>query len=454
MVSFPAALQPLLAKIPWLRSSAPVEKTLPLWYQNQVLLAAIGLTVAIWLFQMYINSRQHRRLLQKEMPVKVSTLVSQEAFEKARLYSLDKSNFNFVMSLLTIIDLVFLMTYMHSKAWSWSVTLAGRYLGSSTSEIKVSLVFASIMILWSKVIGIPFSLYSTFVLERKHGFNRQTMGVFWSDQVKGLLLGVLFGFPLLVALIWIVRRFGETFYIAAWLLVLAFQTFLMLIFPTFIQPLFNKFDPLPEGPLRNKIQALAQKLKFPLSKIFVMDGSKRSSHSNAYFFGFFQKRIVLFDTLLNQNSEDEICAILGHELGHWKCWHNFQNFIVAQVNVFLMFYGYSRFVRQRFIFEAFGFTDPVVPVTIGFIIFGIFMGPANVVLGFLMNLFSRHNEFQADRFAVDLGYGELLQSALVKLQVENKGNLNPDPLYSAMNYSHPPLIERLEAIKKAMKKRA
>jgi STE24 endopeptidase len=156
--------------------------------------------------------------------------------------------------------------------------------------------------------------------------------------------------------------------LAAWVFALCLQMFLMLIFPTFIQPLFNKFDPLPAGSLHTKIEELARRLKFPLSKIFVMDGSKRSSHSNAYFFGFFTKRIVIFDTLIAQSSEDEICAVLAHELGHWKCWHTMQNFILAQVQMFSMFYGYSLFSKQATIFEAFGFPGQSVPLVVGFML--------------------------------------------------------------------------------------
>jgi STE24 endopeptidase len=227
--------------------------------------------------------------------------------------------------------------------------------------------------------------------------------------------------------------------------------FMMLIFPTFIQPLFNKFESLPEGTLRVKIEALAKRLNFPLTQVFVMDGSKRSSHSNAYFFGFFTKRIVLFDTLIQQNSEDEICAVLGHELGHWKCWHQFQMLFVTQLHIFVLFYAFSHFINRSEIYEAFGFRDEM-PVIIGLMLFGGFIAPSEILLSFLMNLFSRKNEFEADRFAVKLGYGDLLQSALINLQIENKSNMNPDWMYSAMNYSHPPLLERLEAIKSAMDK--
>ncbi len=371
-MSLVATIKPWLSNLPsWLQAQLPQKKSSTLsvlpWYENQIILTAVLLTVSVWLFQQYFNWRQHRRLLQKHMPSKVRQLVSEEAFEKARLYSLDKSYFGFVSSLMTAVDVTFLMYAVYKQVWDVSEELATKWLNGAGSEIKITAVYVILWTIWGQFVAIPFSLYSTFVLERKHGFNRQTAWVFWTDVVKGLLLGIVISIPAVSALIWIVRRFGDTFYVAAWLFVLALQMFLMLIFPTFIQPLFNKFDPLPPGTLYTKIEELARRLKFPLSKIFVMDGSKRSSHSNAYFFGFFTKRIVLFDTLINQSSEDEICAILAHELGHWKCWHTMQMFILGQIQMFSLFYGYSLFSKQSIIFDAFGFTQQsgAVPLVVG-----------------------------------------------------------------------------------------
>lgn len=417
---------------------------------NPYVSVLIFLSVSIFLFQQYINGRQHRKLSEKTIPSKIRKIVKPEEFEKARLYSLDKSTFSFVSELFGLLNLLYFVFQWYPKIWDFSGEAALKYLGAKT-EIYQSLIYLGIMVVIGKIQALPFELYSTFVIERKHGFNKQTVGLFISDTLKGFLLQGILGGPFVAAFIWVVRRFGDNFYLAVWLLVFCFQMFVMLIFPTFIQPLFNKFESLPEGSLRTKIEALARKLTFPLSQIFVMDGSKRSSHSNAYFFGFFTKRIVLFDTLIQQNSEDEICAVLGHELGHWKCWHQFQMLFVTQLHIFALFYAFSHFINRAEIYEAFGFGKQM-PVIIGLMLFGGFSAPSEILLSFLMNLFSRKNEFEADRFAVNLGYGDLLQSALVNLQIENKSNMNPDWMYSAMNYSHPPLIERLDAIKVAMDK--
>ena len=418
--------------------------------QNYYVLTLICLSISIFFFQQYINIRQHRKLSEKKIPEKIRKIVKPEEFEKSRLYSLDKSNFTFISECFGLLNLAYFLFQLYPIIWDYSGVVAFKFLGVKT-EIYQSLIYLGLMVLIGKIQSLPFELYSTFVIERKHGFNKQSFGLFVSDTIKGLLLQSVLGAPFVAAFIWVIRRFGDRFYLAAWLLVFSFQMFIMLIFPTFIQPLFNKFESLSKGTLRTKIEALARKLTFPLSQIFVMDGSKRSSHSNAYFFGFFTKRIVLFDTLIQQNSEDEICAVLGHELGHWKCWHQFQMLFVTQLHIFALFYTFSHFINRTEIYEAFGFHNEM-PVIIGFMLFAGFSAPSEIIISFLMNLFSRKNEFEADRFAVKLGYGELLQSALINLQIENKSNMNPDWMYSTMNYSHPPLLERLDAIKAAMDK--
>ena len=424
--------------------------TVPGTIQNPYVSTVLVLSISIFLFQQYVNSRQHCKLKEKKVPEKLRKIIKPEEYEKARLYSIDKSNFNFVSDFCGLFNLAYFLFQFYPKIWTCSGDLAIKYLGNR-SEISQSLIFLGVNVVIGKIQSLPFEIYMTFVIEKRHGFNKQTVGLFFSDMVKSLILQAVLGGPFVAAFIWVVRRFGDNFYLAVWLLVFTFQMFMMLIFPTFIQPLFNKFESLPAGSLRTKIEELARKLSFPLSQVFVMDGSKRSSHSNAYFFGFFTKRIVLFDTLIQQNSEDELCAVLGHELGHWKCWHQFQMLFVTQIHIFTLFYAFSHFINRSEIYEAFGFRSEM-PVIIGLMLFGGFSAPSEIVISFLMNLFSRKNEFEADRFAVKLGYGELLQSALVNLQIENKSNMNPDWMYSAMNYSHPPLLERLDAIKSGMDK--
>lgn len=221
-----------------------------------------------------------------------------------------------------------------------------------------------------------------------------------------------------------------------------FQLFFVMIFPTFIQPLFNKFTPLPKGSLRTKIEALAAKLKFPLKKLFVVDGSKRSSHSNAYFYGFFNnKRIVIFDTLIDQSTEEEVVAVLAHELGHWYYNHVFVTLLTVQVQLFVLFYLFSLLTQLPSLFAEFGFGKEQ-PILVGFLLFQFVYSPVDSVMTFFMNYMTRSKEFQADAFAKRLGYSEQLKAGLITLNKSNLSNVNPDYLYSMYHHSHPPLIQR------------
>ncbi|KAF8977821.1 hypothetical protein BGZ46_007098 [Entomortierella lignicola] len=212
------------------------------------------------------------------------------------------------------------------------------------------------------------------------------------------------------------------------------------------EPLFNKFETLPDGELRTRIEALASRIQFPLTKLFVIDGSKRSGHSNAYFYGFLKnKRIVLYDTLLEHSDNDEICAVLAHELGHWACSHNFRMILFGQVQLFLIFYLFSQFINDKAMYASFGFVD-ATPTLIGFLLFNYLYSPVESVIGFITNIISRYHEYQADAFARDLGYAASLASGLIKLQLKNLGTMNPDWLHSMYYRSHPELIERLNAI--------
>ncbi|KAH9271840.1 hypothetical protein BASA83_005942 [Batrachochytrium salamandrivorans] len=222
----------------------------------------------------------------------------------------------------------------------------------------------------------------------------------------------------------------------------------MIAYPTFIQPLFNKFDSLPDGELKVKIDALAKSVEFPLTKVFVVDGSKRSSHSNAYFFGLFKnKRIVIFDTLLEQATHNEVLAILAHELGHWQFSHTTKRLAIIQTHLFMVFFLFSKVIALDSLYMSFGFDSK--PIIIGFLLFQFIFTPAESIMGFVMNLISRHDEFQADSYAKKLNYATDLKNGLIKIHLKNSSNLNPDKLYSIWHYSHPPLVERLSAIIKS-----
>lgn len=226
---------------------------------------------------------------------------------------------------------------------------------------------------------------------------------------------------------------------------IVFQLFIITVYPTFIQPLFNKLTPMEEGELRTQIEELAARIHFPLKKLYIIDGSKRSGHSNAYFYGFGKnKHIVLYDTLIDHSDNDEICAVLAHELGHWKMGHTLKLLAVNQVYLLSIFWLFSFFINNRQLYQDFGFNT--MPTLIGFLLFQFIYSPIESVIGFLQHVYQRKNEYEADAYALKLGYASTLRSALIKLSVKNLGGFNVDPWYSAWNHSHPSLVERLKAL--------
>jgi len=464
------------------------------WTQIDILRCVIVFSWVVYFWETYLSHRQ--RTLYKcttSVPSELKDTIDDETFQKARAYSIDKSVFGLWSGMYSQIEGTVILV-LGGIPFLWA--LSGDWLASmdySTDyEILHSLTFTLLATLWSTVTGLPWSLYSTFVLEEKHGFNKQTLKFYVKDKIKKLLVSQAIGLPILALLLYIIRVGGQFFFVYAWLFVLVTSLFMMTIYPDFIAPLFDRYDRLPDGNLRTEIEKLAASIEFPLTKLYVVDGSTRSSHSNAYFYGFFNnKRIVLFDTLMEsyvppkkegENSEtvgetegedameevkeavkeekadkdekkkqgcsdDEVVAVLGHELGHWKCNHVLKNMIASQVNIFLCFAVFGLLVHEQRLYDAFGFFD-MRPVYIGLIIiFQFIFAPYNELLSFVMTCISRRFEFQADEFAVGLGKGKLLVSALLKLNNDNLGFPVADRLFSAWHYSHPPLLERLAALK-------
>ena len=323
---------------------------------------------------------------------------------------------------------------------------------------------------------LPWSIYSNFVIEERHGFNKQTAGFYAKDKIKKFFVTQAISAPIVAGTVYIIKAGGDFFFIYLWAFVTVVALLMMTIYPDFIAPLFDKYTPLPEGPLKSSIEELAASIEFPLKKLYVVEGSKRSAHSNAYFFGFYKnKRIVLFDTLIEgyeapsdgtttteETSEksteekkktgctnDEVLAVLGHELGHWKLNHVLKNLIISEVNMLLSFAVFGLLFKNQMIYSAFGFKNER-PVLIGLIIiFQYIFSIYNEVFGFLMMVMSRKFEFQADAFAKKLNRATHLRSALVKLNKDNLSFPVYDWLYSSFNHSHPPLIQRLDALSKA-----
>ncbi|CEG66514.1 hypothetical protein RMATCC62417_03079 [Rhizopus microsporus] len=401
----------------------------------------------VYAFEQYLNYRQHCRYLMRHRPDELADIVTEEDFKKSQAYNLDKSRFSFIESFYKQIETVLMLHYdALPKMWNFSGDLLYKISGYSTDyEILHSIVFLIIFTIFSTVTTTPFNYYSTFVVEQKHGFNKQTVRLFFVDIIKMQFVMAALMFPFISAFLWIIKATGEKFYFYVWVIAIIFQLFIITVYPTFIQPLFNKLTPLEEGELRTRINELAARIQFPLKKLYVIDGSKRSSHSNAYFYGFGKnKHIVLFDTLIDHSNNDEICAVLAHELGHWKMGHTLKLLIVNQIHLLSIFWLFSLFINNKQLYTDFGFDT--MPTLIGFMLFQFIYSPVESVIGFLQHVYQRKNEYEADAYALKLGYASTLRSALIKLSVKNLGGFNVDPWYSAWNHSHPSLVERLNAL--------
>ncbi|KAF7731263.1 hypothetical protein EC973_000679 [Apophysomyces ossiformis] len=404
-------------------------------------------STAIYAFEQYLNYRQYRLYLLTDRPENLTDIVSESVFKKSQSYNLDKSRFGFVHNAFKQLETIAVLHYdVLPLLWDFAGQLMFKYAGyGHEHEIVQSLIFVVLYSLISTITSIPFSLYSNFVVEERHGFNKQTIGLFFTDLLKMQLVLAALALPFLSIFLWIIQKTGSNFYFYVWVIFIVFQLFFLTIFPTVIQPLFNKLVPLEEGDLRKRIEELAASIKFPLKKLYVIDGSKRSSHSNAYFYGFGKnKQIVLFDTLLEHSDTDEVCAVLAHELGHWYMSHTLKLIIVNQVYMLALFWMFSYFIHNAKLYTDFGFNT--MPTMIGFMLFQLIYIPIDSVLNFLMHVYQRRKEYEADAFALKLGYASTLRNALIKLSAKNLGGFNNDSWHSAWNHSHPSLVERLSAL--------
>lgn len=398
------------------------------------------------------------------IPDDLQEMLNEESFEKARLYGIDKSQFKIVKELysITLTTLIIYNRWIYS-AWHKSEEIASVFNISEEREIIISCIFMSFVTVFNFVVNMPFTIYGIFVLEEKHGFNKQTVGFFIKDQIKSLLLSLVITLPIISMAIYIIMLGGNMFVVWLWSFTTVATLILLTIYPSVIAPLFDKFVPLPDGPLRKGIEDLASKLNFPLSQVYIVEGSKRSAHSNAYFSGLFgAKRIVLFDTLLEKYDEEkkkttgckdgEILGVLAHELGHWSCKHIIKSVILTEVNLLLLFTAFGLLFRYSLLYTSLGFPLGQEPIIIGLIVvLQMILAPYNSVLSFFATALGRKFEFEADNFAVSLNYPNELRSALIKLGKDNLDYPIYDKLFSAWYHSHPTLLHRIENIKNQMK---
>jgi len=404
----------------------------------------IGLLVFDYLLERlldYLNSTRWSDQLPKEL----EGIYDAEKYKKAQEYEKVKHRFSLITSNFSFLLMLFVL----------SIGLLGtidQWLRQYTeSSIVLALLFFGVIGFAMDILQTPFSIYSTFVIENKFGFNKTTPKTFILDKLKGWLLAVIIGGGLLAIIIKIYELSGNMFWIYTWIVLSAFMIFMVMFYSNIIVPLFNKQAPLEAGELRTAIEAFAVKTGFKLDNVFVIDGSKRSSKANAYFSGLgSKKRIVLYDTLIKEHTVDELIAVLAHEIGHYKKRHTLTGVVISILQTGLMLFILSLFIQKDSslsvaICNALG--GKVSSFHLGILAFGMLYSPISLILGLIMNVVSRKNEFAADRFAAENFNSESLQTALIKLSVNHLSNLRPHPVYVFFYYSHPPLLARLNALK-------
>ena len=399
----------------------------------------LAFVVAEFLFSK-ILSYLNIRSWDKPVPDEIKDLYQEDKFEKAKAYALDN---NKVSTISGAISFILTISFLYLKGFAWVDSIAHQVSGQ---YIIQGLVFFGIVSGVTSLIGLPFDIYSTFVIEEKYGFNKTTPATFIADKVKGLVLGVIIGGGIYALLAYLFQLLGDYFWIAGWLVVSGFSLFIATFYTAVLLPIFNKLTPLENGELRSNIETYSSKVSFPLTNIMVMDGSKRSSKANAFFSGIgSRKSIVLFDTLINDMNTDEITAVLAHEVGHYKKKHVLQSMALSIAQMGVLFFLFGWLARSPLMAEVLGAEENTFYLSL--VTFSLLYSPISTIIGMFMNVFSRKNEYEADNYAKTTYGAEPLISALKKLYVNTLGNPQPDPLYVFVNYSHPTLLQRIRAMR-------
>ncbi|KRH93983.1 Metalloprotease [Pseudoloma neurophilia] len=385
--------------------------------------------------------RQFHTIKQSKVPKYLQEKISNEEYAKTKKYNSEKIIFSIIQILFNSI-LTFAKIYYNILPILYNKLDEGLQL---KSELLTQIIFLTLNSLFDTIFHLPFSVYSTFVIEEKWGFNKTTAYVFITDLIKGFLLMSLI-MPIIFTIIYQIIQYFVTFYLYVSLFLFVFQIAMAIIYPILIMPMFNKFEEMQDGSLKEKVVELTKKVKFAYSNIFVMDGSKRSGHSNAFFIGLFgERRIVFFDTLLEQTEENETVAILAHELGHWYYMHTWRGILFSSLYQAVSFYFFEIAVKNKnFSISLFG--TEKVPLLLKLIYFSMVSSMIAPLMVLLANMFSRYNERQADLFAIQNGYAEDLAKGLIALYAENRAPLETDWMYSTYYHSHPTLNERISFI--------
>ena len=403
-----------------------------------VILAALLVDFVLKLIANVLNLKA----LRAELPAEFEDVYPAESYAKAQQYTRIATQFGFLTSVFDL--LVLLVFWLFGGFNLLDVWLRGFGFGS----IVTGLLFIGILLLGRTLLNLPFQVFSTFVLEQHFGFNRMTARTFVLDLIKSLALSVILGGPLAAAVLWLFEYAGDAAWLYCWGVSTVFLLVLLLVFPRWIMPLFNRFEPLGEGELRDALSTYADDTGFALADVFVIDGSRRSSRSNAFFTGFGRtKRIGLYDTLIEKHTVKELVAILAHEVGHYAKGHITKGLVLGILHNGLVFFLLSVVLDHRGLFDAFKMQH--MSIYAGLVFFALLYSPVELMLSLFLNVMSRKHELEADRFAAETtGTPAALISALKKLSADNLSNLTPHPFYVFLNHSHPPLCQRVAALRR------
>ena len=383
----------------------------------------------------YVNSKNWK----DSVPDTLKDFYKESDYKKAKSYKLDRDKVSLISSLIsTTLTIIFIFSGFYGKVSDYSLYYFDNLFLQSAG-------FFLFFLLISTIISLPISYYSIFTIEEKYGFNKSTLSTFIKDKIKGLIISLLIGGFILYISIQLYSFFEANFWLWLWVFLSAIIIFTNMFYTTLIVPIFNKLSPLEEGSLKNKIEKYSKKIGYSLDKIFVIDGSKRSSKANAFFSGLGPKKtIALFDTLIDKHEEDELVAVLAHEVGHYKKNHIKQGLLLSISQVGIICYILQLCLNEPNLSLALGGLESSFHLSL--IAFSFLFSPLSIIIGIGMNIFSRKNEYEADKYAKETYNGESLKNALKKLSSDSLTNLYPHPLYVFVHYSHPPLLKRLEAL--------
>ena len=405
-----------------------------------ILIIIVSITVASFVFEQFLewlNVRNQR----KDIPADIAGYYNEERYLRSLEYHKEQTRFSFYSSGFSFL-LSLGMLLLGGFGWVDSLLRP-----TISNPILLSLIFFAVIGVASDILSLPFQWYGTFVIEEKYGFNKTTAKTFITDKLKGYALGAIIGGGLFSVFMWLIQWLGQGFWIWFGMIAAVFILFVNMFYTSLILPLFNKLTPLGDGELKNAIRDFSSKVNFPLDNIFVIDGSKRSAKANAFFSGLGKrKKIVLYDTLINNHTTEELVAVLAHEVGHFKKKHIVWGYALSVIQIFFTLWILSLMILNENLSIALGGSQMAIHLNL--IVFGILFSPISGITGLLMALLSRKNEFEADAYARIHFNGKALADALKKLSVDTLSNLFPHPVYVFFHYSHPPLLQRLEALNK------